>query len=150
MFGLVPFTRRSNSLSRSDNFSDFSSLLDDFFNDSFFSSTISTSSYMRSDIKETENEYVIETEIPGADKKDIKLDLRDDVLTINYEKNEENKEERDNYLVRERRVGSYSRKFNVKGVKHEDVKAKYEDGILSISLTKNDKVIEEGRKIEIN
>jgi HSP20 family protein len=112
------------------------SMFNDFFNDSFFG--FAGVNPIKADIKETEKEFIIEAEIPGAKKEDIKLDLRDDRLTISVETNEETKEERDNYIRKERRFGSCSRSFYVENVKNEDVAAKYENGILSVVLPKSE------------
>lgn len=136
MFGLTPFNnRRENSLVRRDPW-DIKSVFDDFFNDAVFPGFFTASSPIRADIRETDKEYVIEAEIPGAKKEDIKLDLRDNVLTVSVERNEEVNEEKENYIRKERRYGSCSRSFYVENVKHEDVKAKYNDGILAVTLPK--------------
>jgi len=134
MFGLVPF--RNNKISDRGNFFDVPSIFNDFFNDSVFG--FGDFHSIRADIKENEKEYIIEAEIPGVKKEDIKLDLRDDRLTISVERSEETKEERSNYIRRERRYGSISRSFYVENVKNEDVTAKYENGILSIVLPKSE------------
>ncbi len=112
------------------------SMLSDFFNDSFVGFTGINS--IKADIKENEKEFIIDAEIPGVSKEDIKLDFKDERLTISVEKNEETKEERDNFVRRERRFGSTSRSFYVENVKHEEVTAKYENGILTIVLPKSE------------
>ena len=92
--------------------------------------------YMRTDIKEDENSYLMEVEIPGADKKDIHVDLNEGYLNISVNKSE--KEEggkKDNYIHRERSF-SCSRSYYVGDVKKEDIKAKYENGILNVTIPK--------------
>lgn len=133
MFGIVPF--RNNKIQRG-GLSDIESMFNDFFNDSFIG--FSGINSIRADVKETEKEFIIDAEIPGVNKEDIKLDLRDDRLTISVEKSEESNEERDNYIRKERRYGSTSRSFFVDNVNHEAVTAKYENGILSIVLPKSE------------
>lgn len=154
MFGLTPFNRRNNNLAGRNEMMDLRNVFENFFNDSFFpsalSSSFNSSAFIRADIKETEKEYVIEAEIPGARKEDIKLELRDDVLTIGVEHNEEVKEDRENYIRRERKYGSFSRSFYVENVRQEDVAAKYENGILTVNLPKADGGKENKRRIEIN
>lgn len=135
MFGIVPF--RNNKMQERGSLFDIDSMFNDFFNDSFIG-LAGTTNAIRADIKETEKEFIIDAEIPGAKKEDIKLDLRDDRLTISVERNEETKEEKDNYIRKERRFGACSRSFLVENVKHEDVTAKYENGILSIVLPKSE------------
>lgn len=145
MFGLVPFKASTPSQRRND----FLNLIDDFFyNDSSFF-TRNTSS-MKVDIKETKKEYLLEAEIPGVDKKDIKVNMKDDILTISVEKNEENEEKNDGYIRKERYYGNYSRSFNVDNINSEKIAAKYENGILKLVLPKKEKVEPKENKIEIH
>ena len=105
--------------------------------------------YMRTDIKETDDAYLMEVEIPGADKKDIRLDLNDGYLNISVSKHE--KEEggkKDNYIRRERSY-SCSRSYYVGDVAKEDVKAKYDNGILHVTIPKEAAKKEEESHIEI-
>jgi HSP20 family protein len=104
---------------------------------------------MKVDIKETDKEYIVEAEIPGVDKKDIQLELHDDLLTIQVQRNEQLDVENNNYIRKERRTSSMSRSFYVENVKQEDVTAKYENGILSIVLPKREPGIKKGKNIEI-
>lgn len=148
--GLVPFNRRgSNVARRNDDPWGFRSFIDDFFNDTFLPSVFADTYPIRVDIRETDKEYIIEAEVPGVKKEDIKLDLKDNVLTIGVEHREENKEERKDYIRRERRYGAFSRSFNVENVKQDEIKAKYSDGILTITLPKADGGDEKKRRIEI-
>lgn len=134
MFGIVPF--RNNKIQEKGSIFDIENVFSDFFNDSSLGFTgIST---IKADVKENEKEFIVEAEIPGVNKEDIKLELKDDRLTISVEKNEEKKEERDNYIRRERRFGSTCRSFYVENIKHEDVTAKFENGVLSVVLPKSE------------
>lgn len=110
MFGLVPY-KRNTGLRRRDSIWDIGSIFEDFFNDSFLPTFFVPAGALRADIKETDNEYVIDVEIPGVKKEDIKLELKDDILTVCVERNEEVKEERSDYIRKERRYGSCSRSF---------------------------------------
>lgn len=134
MFGIVPF--RNNNIQGRTGLFDIDSMFTDFFNEPFMG--VVSASSIKADVRETENEFIIDAEIPGVKKEDIKLDLKDDRLTISVEKTEEKKEEKDNYIRRERRYGSTSRSFSVQNVRQEDVSAKYENGILSIVLPKSE------------
>lgn len=136
MFGLVPFGRRNGEIARKGDIDDLRSVFDDFFNDSFLTGFTSAGAPIRADIRETEKEYIIEAEIPGVNKGDIKLELRDDILTISTERREETNEERNNYIRKERRYGSYSRSFHVENVKNEETAAKYDNGVLTVTLPK--------------
>ncbi len=133
MFGIVPFR---NHKIQERGLLDIENMFNSFFNDSFLG--LSGGNPIRADIKENEKEFIVEAEIPGVAKEDIKLDLRDDRLTIAVEQNQESKEEKDNYIRKERRYGSFSRSFYVENVKNEDVSAKYENGILTIVLPKSE------------
>jgi HSP20 family protein len=149
MFGLTPYNRRNNELVSRNGMFDFRNVFDDFFSDSFLPGFFSVSNQMKADIRENEKEYVIDAEIPGVKKEDIKLELRDDTLTISVERNEQVNEERENYIRKERRYGSYSRSFYVENVKNEDVSAKYNDGILTVTLPKSKEAKEKHHRIEI-
>lgn len=151
MFGLTPYNRRNSDLTKRNDIWDIRSVFDSFFNDTFsaFPSFLSSAHPMRADIRETEKEYVVDAEIPGANKEDIKLELRDDVLTISVEHNEEVNEERDSYIRKERRYGSYCRSFYVDGVKNDAVTAKYNNGVLTITLPKEEGAKEHRHRIDI-
>ena len=149
MFGLTPYNRRTNELTTRNGMLDFRNIFDDFFSDSFLPGFITVSNQMKADIRENEKEYVIEAEIPGAKKEDIKLELRDDTLTIGVEHSEQTNEEKENYIRKERRYGSYSRSFYVENVRNEDVAAKYNDGILTVTLPKSKEAKEKHHRIEI-
>lgn len=135
MFGIVPF-RNNNKINQRGGWLDMDSIFSDFFNDA--SLGFAGIGGIKADIKESDREYVVEAEVPGARKEDIKLELKDDRLTISVERSEETEEEKSNYIRRERRYGSTSRSFFIENVKQEDVTAKYENGILSILLPKSE------------
>lgn len=149
MFGLVPFSRRNGDIAKRNDFWDLRNVMDEFFNDSFVPTFFASGHPLKADIRETEKEYIIDAEMPGVKKEDIKLDLRDDVLTIAVEHNEERKEERDNYLRKERRYGSYSRSFCVENVQQEAVTAKYNNGVLTVVLPKAEDRKPKGHTIDI-
>lgn len=148
MFGLTPFNRRENGLMRRDPWG-IRSIFEDFFDDVFFPGFFPAGNPIRADIRETDKEYIIEAEVPGARKEDIRIDLKDDVLTISVQRNEVINEERENYIRRERRYGTCSRSFYVDNIRPDDVKAKYNDGILTIILPKAESRKSSGRRIDI-
>jgi len=150
MFGLVPFSRRSNHPGTRDSIFDLGSVFDDFFNEPFAAGFFSAAQPIKADIRETDKEYIIEADMPGVKKEDIMLELRDGVLTIGMEKREQIDEERENYVRKERRYGSCSRSFRVDGIKQEKVSAKYNDGVLTVILPKSDEAKEKSHRIDIN
>lgn len=114
----------------------FNNLFDDMFDDSFFRSY---NSYMKTDIKEVDNQYVLDIEMPGFNKKDISVELNDGYLTIsgNKSSNNDEKDTKGNIIRQERYSGSYSRSFYVgDSIKKEDIKANYDNGELKIYLPK--------------
>lgn len=134
MFGLVPFSRGNSGLRKRDSFWDLDRFFDDFFNVPFFERL--GNAPLRADIRETDNEWLIDAELPGVDKKNIQIELNDGYLTISATHNNEINEERENYIRRERVCGSYKRSFFVDNVKEDQIKATYKDGILSLTIPK--------------
>jgi HSP20 family protein len=104
---------------------------------------------IRADIKENEKELIVESEMPGVKKEDVVVELRDNTLTISAEMNSETNEETEKYVRRERRRGSYSRRFYVEDVDSAGVKADYKDGVLKITLPKAKPAAPESYRIDI-
>lgn len=151
MFGLTPY-RRGISRRRDFNTMDqmFNSMVEEFFNGVDFPSFVPMDNEsIRVDIKENDEEYILEAEIPGVDKKDIKLELKDDLLTISVERDEEIKEEKENYIRREIKRGRFQRSFYVDNIKEDEIKAKFKDSILYITLPKDESEKSKGNQIKI-
>ena len=106
---------------------------------------------MKTDIRETENAYVLDAELPGFSKEDIHAEVRNGYLTIHAEHKTENeeKDEKNNYLRRERSYGSFTRSFDLDGINSDEISASYKDGILTLTLPKATQKVEEGRRLEI-
>ena len=106
---------------------------------------------MKTDVKERDNDYVIDVELPGINKKDVNLDLRDGYLVISAhrEHNMNENDKKENYIRRERSYGSFSRSFYVGNVKEKDIDAKLENGILYIVVPKVQNQLDASTKIEI-
>ena len=93
------------------------------------------------DIFETESEIVVKAEVPGMDRKDITLNLENNVLTLRGERRflKETKEE--NYHRIERSYGGFSRAFSIPvTVDEEKIRADYQDGVLKIVLPKKEQL----------
>ena len=100
------------------------------------------------DIRETEDAYLLEAELPGATEKDIDVKVDDTLLTISSKQEEEKKEDNNGYLVRERRAAEYSRSFVLpKEVDRENVKASFKNGLLELTLPKHPET--QPRSIEV-
>ena len=91
---------------------------------------------MMADIREKENEYVVEAEMPGVKKEDIELVCENGVLTISAKTNQEKTKEEDHYIQRERVTGEYYRSFALKDIDEDNINAKLEEGMLYITLPK--------------
>ena len=93
---------------------------------------------MKTDVKETDEGYEVNVDLPGFNKDEIKLELNNGYLTISTEKSL-NKENKGKMLRQERYVGAMQRSFYVGGsITEEDIKAKYENGVLSLQLPKKE------------
>jgi HSP20 family protein len=89
----------------------------------------------RIDITDKEGNIHVEAEIPGVNKKDLKITLQDNILTIEGEKKKEEEKEEKNYYRTERVYGSFKRSFTLPvEVNPDNVKAKFDNGILAIEL----------------
>lgn len=106
---------------------------------------------MKTDVKENEKEYELEIDMPGFDKKDINLNLKDGYLTIHAQKEDklDEKDKKGNYIRRERKYGSCSRSFYVGDIKEEDIKAKLDSGVLTIVVPKEKPKQIQNKRIEI-
>src|SRR5690554_3254736 len=114
MFNLTPYNRRSSVSSRwPRSFFDMDSIFDNFFSNSFPPALFGFDNQMKVDIKDNGKDYIIEADLPGVDKNDIHVELRDNVLTIGVQRNELTEEERDSYIRKERRSSAMSRSFRV-------------------------------------
>ena len=127
-------------------------LFDDFFRgDDFF--TRREQSLMKTDIKEKGDKYIIEIDLPGYEKENINLELKEGYLIVSakVEKNE-NSDENERYVHKERFYGECSRNFFVgEDVTEEDIHAEFKNGILKVTIPKMDakKELPQARRIEI-
>ena len=89
------------------------------------------------DIYETENELVVNADLPGIDEKDLDIQVENDTLSIRGERKFDQKVNEDHYLRVERTYGSFSRSFGLPNtVNKEAVKAHYRSGVLTVELPK--------------
>lgn len=136
--------------------------MDNFFGDRFWNGMCDTNragqtenktSLMRTDVIEKDNCYELEAELPGFNKEDITIDLKNDLLTISATHNENNdeKDKEGKYIRRERRSSSYQRSFRVEGLKPEDIIAQYRNGVLTVNIPKKEAIPEkeEATRIEV-
>jgi len=89
------------------------------------------------DIYENDSHIVLKAELPGVDKKDIHIDVKDRVLTVKGERSADNEVKEDNYYRRERSFGGFERTFTLPAdVNPDSIKADYKDGILKLEIPK--------------
>lgn len=123
MFDMVPFVKN------------FMSPFDDNFFKSFWGEQNRAFS---TDIKDNGTGYTLKADLPGFKKEDIHVDLDGDTLTVQAEHKESNDEKNDKgeYLRRERYYGSYARSFDVSEIDTTNITAAYNDGVLTLELPK--------------
>ena|SRR5687768_3221516 len=93
------------------------------------------------DIFETETEIMVKAELPGIERKDIALNLDNNVLTLKGERKFEKETRQENYHRIERSYGVFSRAFSIPAIVDEEkIRADYKDGILTIALPKKEQV----------
>ncbi len=95
---------------------------------------------MKTDVKETDEGYEVDVDLPGFSKDEIRLELNSGYLTISTEKGLEKKDERKGRILRqERYCGTMQRSFYVGGgITEEDIRARYENGVLSLLIPKKE------------
>ena len=150
MAGLVPFNRRNNNLTRGTGigFENFYNMLDDFFGDGLMPNRNLLRDTFKIDIEEREKECLIEAELPGIKKEEIDLGIEDDNLCITVNRSDEANKDGKNYIHRERRASSMSRRVRLADASLNEIKAKLEEGVLTITIPKEDKT-PTSRKIDI-
>ena len=138
MFGLTPYERN-------DLWNPFREFEKDFFKD--FSSV----NRCRTDIRDEGGKYILECEMPGINKEDIKIDVNGSVLTLCAEHKSENDEKNKNgeYIRRERSYGSYCRSFDISNIDESAIEAEYTNGVLKVTLPKKAEQQSETKRIEI-
>ena len=143
MFELIPFDRRTRNMTSFDPFRMFDEM------DRRFMTGAPAVTAFRTDVIDTGDAFKLESELPGFNKEDIKIDIENDCLTISAVRNADNKEEKDNYVKRERFYGSFTRSFDVSGINVDAIEAAYNDGVLTVTLPKKAAEIPASRRLEI-
>lgn len=100
-------------------------------------------------IKEDPEQYVLSVELPGMKKEDVKIEFKENLLTISGERKMADEEKREGYHRIEHGYGQFSRSFTLpQGVKADQIEARYTDGILTISVPKAEEI--RPKQIEIH
>ncbi len=134
--------------------------MDDMFDDMFsmpFGMSRGQNNYqalMNADVQETDNGYLLDLELPGFKKEDLKAELKDGYLTINasHTESNEDKNQEGKFIRKERYSGQCQRSFYVgEAVTQEDIKAKFENGVLRLEIPKKEEAepVQEKHYIQI-
>lgn len=108
------------------------------FDDDFFPVVNTRSASLPAvNIREDDRKFILDLAVPGMDKKDLKIDINEDVLTVSSESNHEAEENREGYKRKEFSYSSFCRSFQIPdNVNSEKIEANYKDGILTVTLPK--------------
>ncbi|NVD39834.1 Hsp20/alpha crystallin family protein [Ensifer sp. HO-A22] len=102
------------------------------------------------DLVEKEASYEITAELPGIEEKDIEVKVSNGNLSIRGEKQEDREQKDKEYVLSERRYGSFQRTFKLpEGIKADDIAATFSKGVLTVSLPKSQEALQNDRKIQI-
>jgi Molecular chaperone (small heat shock protein) len=146
MFDMIPF-KKNNSL-RGDDF--FSNLFNNFFEDNFMMPADLIGTSLRVDLKETDDSYLVEADLPGVQKDAINIEYNNHYLTISAKRNDSIEDKQENYVRRERHYGELRRSFYVDNVDEAKIDASFKDGVLKVTLPKQQKGKDQNRRIEIH
>lgn len=104
----------------------------------------------KTDVTDEGDHYLLEADLPGFRKEDIRLSLDGDTLTVRAERHSNvEKKEKDKVVRVERSYGSYSRSFDLTGIQADGITAKYDNGVLQLTLPKQEPIAPASRMIEI-
>ncbi|MCG4570973.1 Hsp20/alpha crystallin family protein [Clostridium cochlearium] len=145
MFDMIPF-RKNNPIKRGAYFDDF---FDNFFNNDFLVPIKFPKNDFRADLKETDDEYIIEADLPGISKDAVKVNYSNNNIIISAKREDIVEDKGENYIRRERSYGEFKRAFYVDNVDENNIRASFKDGVLKINLPKLEKDKKIGRQIEI-
>lgn len=143
MFTMVPYRRFLSNPAK---------IFDSMFSDPFFRQPASEGALangFRVDIREKDEAYHLEAELPGMTLEQISLTVDENMLTISGNIQSESKQEDGNLYYCERRTGHVERSFNLEGIDTEKITANYKNGILYVTLPKDKPVEKTVRTIAI-
>ena len=89
------------------------------------------------DVRETDEGYVVEMDLPGHTEKDLDVEVKDNVLTVSSRKEDKKEEKKNGYILRERRASSFTRSFRLpEGVEAGKIDASFKNGVLELHVPK--------------
>lgn len=145
---IVKFQNRPVNKSFNNFMDDFFATVPSIFRDDFI--TPNFSSFTPVNIKETENEYVLDVVAPGFEKEDFKINLDNNTLTVSAERKVETENKREKFIRKEYKQQSFKRSFTIdENVDAENISAKYVNGVLTLNLAKKQEVKPSVKEISI-
>ncbi|MCX8080272.1 MAG: Hsp20/alpha crystallin family protein [Bacteroidia bacterium] len=142
-----------SNIKKFENLWDVPSIFSDFFDtEKFFGNAFPNAfkNLPAANVKETEKEFKVELSAPGFKKDQLKIEMKDDILTIKGEYQHEKTEEKETYTRREFSQSSFIRNFQLPSSADTDkINAEYKDGILNIHIPKKEEVIKKSSVKEI-
>lgn len=101
------------------------------------------------DVVDNGKEYVVKANVPGVAAKDLDVRVMEDRVVIKGSFTEEKEDKQQNYILRERRSGSFTRSIPLENIDPDKAKAKFKDGVLQLTIPKKDDQRQIGRQLEI-
>ena len=102
-------------------------------------------------VSETESDYLVMMDLPGVEKKDVEVNLRNGILTVSGERKTSEKGDENNHIWNETTSGAFSRSFELTSdIVEEKIKAKFKDGVLNIIIPKAEEVKPSVKQIAVS
>lgn len=137
----------TNIRPRRNSVDNFYNMIDNFFNDDFFPTRVASTSF-KVDIKEDEDKFTVLADFPGFEKEDIDISFDKGYLTLSANKAEENEDDQEGFIHRERRSSNMSRTMRFTGIDEDAIKASLDKGLLTVEIPKKKQEITK-KSIEI-
>jgi HSP20 family protein len=114
--------------------------MSNFFDDEFFPGLSARSTSMPAvNIREDEKRFTLDLALPGMDKKELKIEINEDILTISSESKQEREEKTENFKRKEFSYSSFCRSFYLpENINKDNIEVNYKDGVLTIELPKEE------------
>lgn len=147
MFDIVPFGENSRDFAGIDNY--FNRMARNFLDNDFMGIMDMNRSPFKVDIRETDNAYLVEAELPDVKKEGINVEYNNNYLTISAKRENKTENVTENFVRRERHFGELKRSFYVDGIDENKIEASYHEGMLRVVLPKSGNT-KHGKKIDIH
>lgn len=137
VFKLVPNYKRNPITRKQDIFDDF---FENFIGDDFLAPLRSIETKMTSgfrvDVLDNGDHYLIEADLPGFEKENVKIEYENKYLTIIAKKETSEEVVEENYIRKERQSGEYRRSFYIDSILSDEIDARFKNGVLKIKVIK--------------